>query len=183
MDLKVLAQAKNYIDDLAHGINPLTQEMIPDSDIVNNVKISQCLFYVRDCLEELLKEKQKSVKLLPFTIGESKLRDFQYSMEAITLSEIINRINMLKDELCEKLKYKVFSEWLISIGVLEVLIENGKKVKRPTNLGKSIGIVTEQRYSFSSNTYYIMVLFEKTAQEFIIDNFGDFLEYLKKETK
>lgn len=46
MDLNLLEHAKNYIDKMANGINPLTNENVSESDLINNVKISRCLFYV-----------------------------------------------------------------------------------------------------------------------------------------
>ena len=41
-----LHRAKHYIDSLANGVNPLDGTPIPEQDIVNNVKISRCLFFV-----------------------------------------------------------------------------------------------------------------------------------------
>lgn len=41
--------AKDWMQKLANGINPLDGTMIPDGDIVNNVHISRCLFYVAGC--------------------------------------------------------------------------------------------------------------------------------------
>ena len=43
--------AKNYIDQLANGINPLNGEAAQDNDIVNNIHISRCLFYVSSVLQ------------------------------------------------------------------------------------------------------------------------------------
>ena len=54
MDLKVVAHAKEYIDDLARGINPLTKEEVTENDVVNQVRISRCLYYVSDVLEAVL---------------------------------------------------------------------------------------------------------------------------------
>ena len=42
--------AKDWILKLANGINPLDGSAIPDGDIVNNVHISRCLFYVSELL-------------------------------------------------------------------------------------------------------------------------------------
>lgn len=39
---------------MANGINPLTDEKIPDNELINNVRISRCLFYVNDILGEIL---------------------------------------------------------------------------------------------------------------------------------
>ena len=49
-DLEMIQRAKIYTDKLANGINPLDNTIIPENDIINNVKISRCLFYISDVL-------------------------------------------------------------------------------------------------------------------------------------
>lgn len=55
---ELLIHAKNYIDKLANGINPLTGEPVADDDIVNNVRISRCLFYVSSVLKSVIDKQQ-----------------------------------------------------------------------------------------------------------------------------
>lgn len=43
-----------YIDKLANGINPINDEPAADSDIINNVRLSRCLFYVSDILRQVI---------------------------------------------------------------------------------------------------------------------------------
>ena len=40
-ELEIMIHAKGYLDKLANGINPLTNEMLPETDIVNQVRISR----------------------------------------------------------------------------------------------------------------------------------------------
>ena len=49
-----ILRAKMYVDKLANGINPLTDQPLPDEDPINNVKISRCFFYVSDLLRRLV---------------------------------------------------------------------------------------------------------------------------------
>ena len=74
-ELEKIAYAKIYVDKLANGINPLTEQQLPDSDIINNVKISRCLFYVsailgqvrtRDLESSDLSQKSCTNKHVPF---------------------------------------------------------------------------------------------------------------------
>ena len=51
--------AKDWILKLANGINPLDGSIIPDGDIVNNVHISRCLFYVSELLGTLPQKGNK----------------------------------------------------------------------------------------------------------------------------
>jgi len=54
MNLELLKHAKEYIEKMANGINPLTGESVKDDDLINNVRISRCLFYVNDVLGNVL---------------------------------------------------------------------------------------------------------------------------------
>ena len=53
-DHEILCRAKTYIDKLANGIDPLTDEPVRENDIVNNVRISRCLFYVSGVLDKVI---------------------------------------------------------------------------------------------------------------------------------
>ena len=64
---KRIRVAIEWINKLADGINPIDGSIIPDSDIVNNVHISRCLFFVSNMLENVdrgrrsFKKEQKSL--------------------------------------------------------------------------------------------------------------------------
>lgn len=46
IDKNKLKVAIDWINKLANGMNPLDGSTLSDSDIVNNIHISRCLFYV-----------------------------------------------------------------------------------------------------------------------------------------
>ena len=46
-ELEIMIHAKGYLDKLANGVNPLTDEPLPETDVVNQVRISRCLFLFR----------------------------------------------------------------------------------------------------------------------------------------
>ena len=45
-ELEIMAHAKTYLDKLAGGINPLSDEPLPETDVVRQERISRCLSYV-----------------------------------------------------------------------------------------------------------------------------------------
>jgi len=53
-ELEKIAYAKSFIDKLANGVNPIDDSTIPDSDMVNNVRLSRCFFYVSDILRQVI---------------------------------------------------------------------------------------------------------------------------------
>lgn len=70
-----LLKAKSYLDKLANGINPITNELASENDTINNIHISRCLFYVSDVLRNLIEnnnnpQKRKTVKF-PFLLHRS----------------------------------------------------------------------------------------------------------------
>lgn len=98
-----LHHAKHYIDSLANGLNPLDGTPIPEQDIVNNVKISRCLFFVSDVLRKQLdghepkKVSEKDKKL--FYITEEEKLQYVPSKTPIPASGIsykVNEISMKK---------------------------------------------------------------------------------------
>ena len=54
-DLELMKHAKSYIDKMANGVDPITNEPVPDSDLINNVRIARCLFYVSSILDQIIK--------------------------------------------------------------------------------------------------------------------------------
>lgn len=53
-ELETMQRAKMYIDKLAKGINPLDDSIVPEDGIINNVRLSRCLFYVSDVLRQVI---------------------------------------------------------------------------------------------------------------------------------
>lgn len=179
MDTKLLNHAKEYIEKMANGINPLTDDPIPPNELLNNVKISRCLFYVNDVLKNMLqKEKSSKLKKEAFYVSDEDIKKFEYSEESISMSEIVKRINCLinTENMCSLRVTKVH-DWLISIDVLFEEVIEDKKSKRPTPLGKDIGITIEHRTNLQGIPYRIN-MYNRKAQEFIIDNFENLLEFM-----
>lgn len=70
-DNKKLNIARAWIDKLANGVNPLTDEMVNEDDILNNVHISRCLFYVSELLgkmEHMQIQSPKSTRIFGISI-------------------------------------------------------------------------------------------------------------------
>ncbi len=183
MDIKLLLHAKDYIDKMARGINPLTSDKIPNTDLLNNVNISRCLFYVSDALDKMIKiQKRKDTKnKLPFYLDSASLVKFEYSEEPISMSEIVKRLNrLINTEEMNSLNVIKVHDWLISINVLYEEVVNDKKVKRPTSLGNDIGITLETRMNLQGVAYKVN-LYNKQAQEFIIDNFENLMDFIHQK--
>ena len=74
-ELERIAYAKSFIDKLANGINPLEDTPIPEDDIVNNVRLSRCFFYVSDLLRQVYDDRSVLALKFILTIDEELLED------------------------------------------------------------------------------------------------------------
>lgn len=81
-ELDKIARAKMYLEKLANGVNPLTDKEVAPNDIVNNVRISRCMFYVSDILRQIIENKGKfKVEMpeqKPFTITLQQLANYEF---------------------------------------------------------------------------------------------------------
>ena len=173
-ELEKIAYAKSFIDKLANGINPLDDTPIPEGDIVNNVRLSRCFFYVSNILRQVHENggvtKPKRTPKIPFAVSLEQLEKFEYSAEPIPVSEIAKRVYaMVANENMEKLSYRQINQWLLNIGMLCLHDFGGRTpVRRPTEEGNQIGITVAIRMGRYGE--YPVVLYNENAQRFILDN-------------
>ena len=180
-ELETLQRAKMYLDKMANGIDPLTDQPVSENDCINQVRISRCLFYVSDILRRVIENggnvgKTTSVKKQPFAISYEELKGFHLSDTPIPVSEITRRINELIDPAAvTKLKHTSITTFLLHSGfLLEEQTAEGKTRKIPTAHGRCIGITTEERV-YQSGTYHVTV-YNVHAQQFILDNMDAIIE-------
>lgn len=173
-ELEKIAYAKSFIDKLANGVNPIDDQPVADYDVVNNVRLTRCFFYVSDILRQVIENggvtppKKKAKRT--FYITQEQLSKYPYSEKPISISEIAKRVNGLVDtEQMKQLSYKQITSWLLSINALAEKTDlNRKSPKRPTETGRQLGISIETRNGM--NGEYSVVVYNKEAQTFIINN-------------
>ena len=179
MNLELLKHAQGYIEKMANGINPLTGEITPSNDMINNVKISRCLFYVNDVLKEVIANggvNKNKVKKIPFSLTLEELNKYEYTGN-LAITKVVQKINALRaNENMEKLKVTEMCNWLIEIGLLQVIEENGHKLKRPTEKGQNMGMTIE--HVVNEFREYDLVSYSEDVQKYIITNFKSLWKYL-----
>jgi len=173
-ELEKIAYAKSFIDKLANGINPIDDQPVAEYDVVNNVRLTRCFFFVSDILRQVIenggtttpKKKTKS----SFSITREQLARYSFSETPISVSEIVKKINALIDrDQMKQLTYRQINGWLLSIDALVVQTTySGRSQKRPTEKGRQIGITLDTRNGM--NGEYQVVVYNKEAQIFILDN-------------
>ena len=175
-ELEIMQHAKDYLDKLAKGIDPLTDREVPESDIINNVRVSRCLFYVSDVLRQVIENggvigaPAKRGELAPYALPFEARGRYAFGDWPLSASQIAQRLNELVDlEAMQKLKTTSITRFLLQSGLLfEEEGPGGSKNKRPTEAGWKLGISTQQRSG--QNGDYIAVVYDRQAQQFILDN-------------
>ena len=162
--------AKDWILKLANGINPLDGSAIPDGDIVNNVHISRCLFYVSELLGtyQIMSNKKSKAYENEFYI---KLEDIEKVtiVERTGIASFVREINKLIPDNTRPISYGKILNWLMANGYLEeVEVDNFGKRKNPTASGSAVGISAGLREG--TNGQYWAVEYNSNAQRFILSN-------------
>ncbi len=187
-ELETLQRAKMYVDKLANGINPLTDQPVDERDVVNQVRISRCLFYISSVLQRVIQNDGKigspaKIKKVPFFLDMASRARYEYSLSPIPVSEITRRINQLIDtDTMMLLKYRSITGWLVDAGFLKVERGfDGKDRKIPTPAGNEIGIEIEHR-SVQGREYDVIV-YSEAAQQFLLDNLDAIIERNNRPAK
>lgn len=185
-ELEKIAYAKSFIDQMANGINPLDGTPVPDGEIINQVRVSRCLFYVSGLLQQMIDQGETAGRSLPqhkehhrkteFTLTEDARAQLCVSEIPLTVSEIAEYLNNAVDgDFVKRISTAAINRWLVAEGLLEELEIDGKNRKRPTSAGESIGIQTQQRQG--QYGFYTILLFSIDAQKLIYDNVDAIVAY------
>lgn len=170
IDMEKLNTAKVWIEKLANGINPLNDEPVKDDDLINNVHISRCLFYVAELLGEIKigaaggKRYRKA-----FFLPSKDAANIHIS----TPNGIANFVRLVNGYIPTDMKPLSASQvikWLRNEGLLqEVSKEDGHKTNLPTEKGNRLGIATEVRKN-PEGLEFQSVVYSIDAQRFILNN-------------
>ena len=181
-ELETMKHAKEYIDKLANGIGPFSDKPVPDGDIINNVKLSRCFFYISGILEKVIENGGEAAKpqvteaVRPHKRGSVVITDearakFRCFINEVSLSTFTDMINKhIDSDVSVKLKGSAIADWLTVIGMLtEETLPNGKLKRVPTENGISEGIRLNEYFTPGGFPGYAIML-SPAAQQFVLDN-------------
>lgn len=119
--------------------------------------------------EEAAETGSTRKKKLPFYIEQQRLDEVELT-DKCRLTELTNKINELcpADKEHKKLAASFINELLIAEGYLEEVTEDGNKIKRVTEKGRSVGIDEEERKAKFGGSYYA-ITHSKQSQQVIIE--------------
>lgn len=180
-ELDVMKHAKSYIDQLANGIDPISGKAISPDCILNQVRLVRCLFYVSDILRQVIENggqigaKKKNEKGIPFQMTEKIRSAVRCLPVPVSITQFLAQFNNARDEeTMKKLPPTLVTGWLVEKGFLMVeTTPDGRRKKRPTDAGRELGIFTESRQG--KHGVYEAILYDESAQQFLIDNMDTIL--------
>ena len=187
-ELEKITYAKSFLDKLANGINPIDGTVVPEGDLVNNVRISRCFFYVSDLLRQMIEARPSAPRLIPppqkrtrapkekkspFHITREQAEEYSFSAVPVSATAIAKKLSFLLPEVregkMEKLSYRKINQWLLNLGMLEWQEnENGRFQRIPSKAGEEIGLLLTYFDSYGRSVPCVM--YTEEAQRFIIDH-------------
>lgn len=174
-ELEKIRRAKLYIDKLANGINPIDDSPVPEQDVINQVRISRCLFFVSQVLGQV--EQQGGVRgpgrpvKRAFAITKEQQTKLILEDQPIPVSEFVRRVNEAVPQRPDRQKLRTtdVTTWLLEQGLIEIVPQaDHKSVKVPTEQGRALGIVLEQLTGPTG--VYQGMLYGPEAQRFLADH-------------
>lgn len=177
-ELEIMQRAKMYMDKLAQGIDPITDQEIPEDSTLNNVRLARCFFYVSDVLGRVIANGGvvgQRTKTLDFVITPEQLAGVQISDYPVRVTEFTEALyQAVNNPEMKKLSITKITEWLISKGLMMKESGTDGKVHRvPTNRGLQMGMSTRLRQSRDGE--YLAVYYDKNMQRFLLDNLAEIL--------
>jgi hypothetical protein len=187
-ELEKIEYAKSFIDKLANGINPIDDSAISENDIVNNVRLSRCFFYVSDILRQVIEnggiqpQYIKRNKKLPFTLTDDQKSGLKATSKPKIISEVVDYLNSFIDQdSMSKIASTTITSWLVNIGLLYVVERNdGQKHKKPTEYGMKMGIFAEERTGQYGS--FQVILYPENVQQFIYDNLDAIIAFKAEQS-
>lgn len=189
----IIERAEMYLRKLSCGINPLTDEILPEGDSCKQERISKCLAYVASLLQQQLNHDQlASVKAAPasttrkstpkaakapkapkqpLSIAPESIGNYRFFDYPVSISRVVRNINELipAGVNMNHLLYADVANFLVQQGILSrQMTENGTEANLPTELGETYGF--EKGESDLRGHHNIYTQCGEKAQQFILDN-------------
>ena len=179
-DINNLQQAKECLEKLAAGIDPLTDEAIGENNVLCNKNVISCLSLAAEALESQIQEldgraaRDKKQGRKAFFITESQFRKLSLNNGECKVSDIAKEINRVTEENGTNTMQAVWiNNWLESVGLL---FRNNDGNRVATDDGNEIGIKTVVEHTANVPDNYTNY-YSLHAQTYIYDHLRDILAH------
>ena len=177
-ELETVQRAKMYMDKLAQGIDPISNQELPEDSALNNVRLARCFFYVSGILEQVIQNGGQvgAVEKVDFTITPEQLANVKVSPYPIRITEFTDALlQAIGTNTMKKPSAVKINNWLEQQGFLvKEPTPDGKNRRIPTAAGRSLGMSTQLRQSRDGE--YLAIYYDANAQRFLLDNLSTILQ-------
>jgi len=186
---RILERAEQYMRKLSLGVNPLNEETLPEGDVCRQERISKCLAYVADYLQQRLTPKapQQAAKknskrerparkfaTAELSLSPETLSKYEITEEPVSVSGVVRRLNALLPEGSEMIPliYSDVAEILTREGILlKQAGEKGKDTNLPSPRGEEMGFKRAEADIRGHHAVYTKC--DAAAQKFILEKIQD----------
>ena len=172
-ELETMQRAKMYLDKLAQGIDPITNQEVPEDSVLNNVRLARCFFYVSGVLDQVITNGGvvgQRTKTMDFVITPEQLPRVQIQDYPVRITEFTDAVyQALQNPEMKKPSVKKITDWLMEKGFMtQVSGQDGKTHRIPTEHGLKMGMSTRLRQTRDGE--YQAVYYDRHMQCFLVDN-------------
>lgn len=183
MDVSRFYEMRKYAYSLMNGLDPTTGLSFANDTIMNIDSIKKYNQLVYELTDTLIiaaeKEGKAKSKKVPFFILKTDLRKIDILEAPVSISRLCNELNNYALPGMRKLRASDLTRGLTKLGYLcEIIIDEEKSYKKPTDKGIKLGIIAEERQNSYGNKYMVN-LYNETAQKYIVTNVMRIIENAK----
>ena len=172
-ELETIVFTKGFIDKMAQGINPINGEKLPATDLLNNVRVSRCLYLVSDYLRQIIENGGLHVdpprrSCVPFALSPEAVVQFPFSDTPLTLQDLVNRLNSLTGRSdMASLHPQSLTAALAEKGLLEVSVQAKTQTVSVTQEGLAAGLLMQEK-RLAGSVCQVLTL-DLQAQALVLD--------------
>lgn len=193
-NLALLKRAKEYMEILADGTDPVSGQRLSRADPMGSERMSRCFAFVAATLTEVIAERESGKTTPPrtppgekeqkkkrgekavFLIDPERLETVPVTETPANMAEMASRLNDAAGLERSDLSSTLLSGGLEAMGFLEYRESAaGKRSRVPTEAGYGIGIVRKRFVNAMGQPYQVNLLTAE-AQRFLLENLEAVLE-------
>lgn len=177
-ELETMQRAKMYLDKLAQGIDPITDQEIPEDSTLNNVRLARCFFYVSGVLGKVIENGGvvgQKTKTLEFSMTPEQIARVEVCDYPVRITEFTNALyQAVNNPEMKRLSAIKITEWLLLQGLMVKQPGADGRIHRvPSDRGLQMGMSTQLRQSRDGE--YLAVYYDQNMQKYLLDHLGEIL--------
>ncbi len=184
-DLQRIKTASIYLERMADGRNPATNQQVKD-EILDNPNVIRCLHFVCEILREVelnggVVGKKRSKARMPFPL--EALDQFVYRNDKPITHILKQFAEPVDGKNVRKLNTSRINKWLEANGYIEkrIMEESKRECWFPLEKGEKIGMYSEERGN--QGYQYAVIMYSEKAQYFLVEHMKQILEETEGEKK